>query len=409
VCLIAMDANGVWLIHGFTTNPKILADALNEVKDQPAGSDRPSKNPEEQLYKTLAGWHSKNGERARAGLEARLNMLRTAVGFEDMTANERIRLTLLSLLEIGNAFVGLPGRKSLIWATAGFPFEVNNVATFQKGALHSSDGLLPLYDQTWHALEEANIAVYPLDVSELVNPAYANPGMGEPLPQHVIVDTHVGNMENFADMTGGKFCDRDTDARKCFQEAAADSADYYLLGIYDKVGTEKPGWRKLNVNSARGGVKIRARSGYYVSAAAHEPPTEKRLMEMALFSAFDYTGLPLNVLLMGVAPGKTPEKRIVHFEYTIPGGGVLVSNESGNHLKLEFGAVARDTSGKMAGSFTKLLEGKLSDAQSREITEKGIAFMGEMELGPGEYALSFAVMDQVNDNTGSVLAPYKVE
>jgi len=51
----------------------------------------------------------------------------------------------------------------------------------------------------------------------------------------------------------------------------------------------------------------------------------------------------------------------------------------------------------------------LSDAQSRQISEKGFAFKGEMELGPGEYALSFAIVDQVNENTGSVLAPYKVE
>lgn len=412
VCLMAIDARGVWLIHGFTTDPKILMDALNEVKQQPSDGDRPPKNPEEQLYKTLDGWHSKNGERVKAGLEARLNMLRMAVGFEDMDEGERIHRTLLSLLEIGNAFIGLPGRKSLIWATAGFPFAANNAAAFEgdwKG--HSSNGqdLLPLYAQTWHTLEEANIAVYPLDVSELGNPAYASAGMGEPLPQHVMVDMHVSNMENFADMTGGRFCDRGMEARKCFEEAAADSADYYLLGIYDKSGTEKAGWRRLGVSTERGGVKIRARSGYYVSAAAQEPPTEKKLMEMALFSPFDYTGLALNIRLTGSAPGKTAEKSMVHFEYTIPGGAVLVSKEDENHLKLEFGAVARDASGKMAGSFTKVVEGKLSDAQIRQISEKGIAFQGEMELGPGEYGLSFAVVDQVNGNTGSVLAPYTVE
>ena len=133
VCLMSIDARGVWVIHGFTTDPKILVDALNELKQQPGDVERPPKNPEEQLYKTLEGWHSKNGERVKAALEARLNMLRVAVGFEYLNANERIRLTLLSLLEIGNAFVGLPGRKSLIWATAGFPFAVNDAAAFEKG------------------------------------------------------------------------------------------------------------------------------------------------------------------------------------------------------------------------------------------------------------------------------------
>ena len=81
----------------------------------------------------------------------------------------------------------------MIWATAGFPFAVNEAATFGKAG-ESSGGvehaLLPLYEQAWRALEAANIAVYPLDVSELTNPGYASAGMGEAAPQHVI-DGHA--------------------------------------------------------------------------------------------------------------------------------------------------------------------------------------------------------------------------
>src|SRR3974377_918382 len=89
-------------------------------------------------------------------------------------------------------------------------------------------GLIPLYQEAWRKLEEANIAVYPLDVSELVNPGYVSAGIGMLQPQHVMVGTHRGNLENFAEMTGGKFCDRSMDAKKCFAEAASDSSDYYL-------------------------------------------------------------------------------------------------------------------------------------------------------------------------------------
>ena len=412
VCLIAIDAKGAWLIHGFTTDPKILMDALNVVKQRPSDLDRPQKNPEEQMYKTVEGWHSKNAQRAQAGVESRLRMLQESVGFEDMAANDRVRLTLQSLLDISNAFVGIPGRKSLIWATAGFPFAVDNAAAFEKSAaLRGSNGpdLLPLYEQAWRALDQANIAVYPLDISGLVDPGYANPGMGEPLPQHVMIDGHVGNMENFADVTGGKFCDRSMNAKKCFELAASDSSDYYLLGIYDKSGAEKPGWRKLSVRTARTDLKIRARSGYYLSATKKEARTEKQLMEMALFSPFDYTGLSFSVRLTGTATGSKPETKKIRFEYAIPPSAVRLSQDNGNQLKIEFGAAARDASGKMVGGFTKVVDGKLGASQAQQVNEKGIVFKGEMELAPGEYALSFAVMDQVNENTGSVSAPYKVE
>ena len=136
---------------------------------------------------------------------------------------------------------------------------------------------------------------------------------------------------------------------KCFEQAANDSADYYLLGIYDKSGTEKPGWRSLSVRSPRR-VQIRARSGYYVTAAAHDAPTDERLMEMALYSPFDYTGLPVSVRLLGTRAASTPDKKLMRFEYAIPGRGDRVE-ENENQLKVEFGAVARDSSGKSGGEF----------------------------------------------------------
>lgn len=412
LCLITVDARGAWLIHGFTSDPKVLAEALSKVKEEKSEQDRPAKNPEEELYKTLAGWHSKDAERAVAGEEARIRMLQSEIGFQDASAGERIRLTLMSLMEIADAFAGIPGRKSMIWATAGFPFEVNDAAAFAKEggrASLGSAGMLTLYEQTWRTLEAANIAVYPLDVSGLINPAYASAGMGEPLPQHVQMDMNVTNLENFADMTGGRFCDRRLDARKCFEVAASDSSDYYLLGIYDKSGTEKPGWRKLSVRPLRQGMHVRARSGYYLGASAREADTDTQLMQKALFSTFEYTGLPLNVRMLRTEAASKPEMRKVSFEYSIPAGAVHVTEEGGGQLKLEFGAAARDSTGKMAGSFSKVLGGKLSETQAKQVREKGIVFHGTMELAPGEYELSFAVMDQVNEHTGSVTAPLKVE
>lgn len=412
LCLITVDARGAWLIHGFTTDPKVLAEALSKVKEEKSEQDRPAKNPEEELYKTLAGWHSKDAERAVAGEEARLRMLRSEIGFQDASTEERIRLTLMSLMEIADAFAGIPGRKSMIWATAGFPFEVDDAAAFAKGGARESAGnagMLTLYEQTWRTLESANIVVYPLDVSGLINPAYVSAGMGEPLPQHVQIDMSVTNLENFADMTGGRFCNRSMDAKKCFEEAANDSSDYYLLGIYDKSGTEKPGWRKLSVRPLREGIHVRARSGYYLGAGPREPDTDSQLMERALFSTFEYTGLPLNVRMLRTEAGSKPGMRKVSFEYSIPAGAVHVNQEGGGQVKLEFGAAARDSTGKMMGSFSKVLGGRISETQAKQVSERGILFHGTMELAPGEYEISFAVMDQVNEHTGSVAAPLKVE
>ncbi len=110
---------------------------------------------------------------------------------------DRVAGTLEALREIGEAFTGIPGRKSIVWATGGFPFEIDDANAF--GA--RDRGLLPAYERAWSALNRANIALYPLDVEELVNPAYVDPRTGHPLPQHLHNNNIVANMEKFAEVT----------------------------------------------------------------------------------------------------------------------------------------------------------------------------------------------------------------
>jgi len=405
LCLIAIDSSGVKLIHDFTTEPAVLMEALKKVKGRAADKDKPATNPEESSYAMGQGLNSKSGTRNAAMEESRLEQLSLFSAMDSLQAKERIGLTLEALREIGEAFAGIPGRKSMIWATGGFPFEIDDASTF---GLRNRD-LLPAYEQAWRALNEANISVYPLDVSDLVNPAHVGAGIGRPQPQHVHVDMHIANMENFATVTGGKFCDRSWDAKKCFDQAAKDSSDYYLLGIYDRGGTAKPGWRKLSVRSMRAGLQVRARTGYYMGGAAQEKPDEKIEIEKALLAPFDYPALPMTVKITGTAASTNKGAKTVAFVYAVPGAGISVEAQNGNQLRLEYAALARDSAGKIMGSYSKVIGGKLSEAQALQVREKGVLFTGTMDLAPGEYSLSFVVKDEVNDKLGSVTAPLKVE
>jgi VWFA-related protein len=405
LCLLAIDSGGVKLIHDFTTEPAVLMEALKKVKGRAADKDKPEANPDEPNYLTGQGLNSKSASRNAAMEQSRLETLSLFSAVDSLQAKQRVGLTLEALREIGEAFAGIPGRKSMIWATGGFPFDIDDAAEF---GLRNRD-LLPAYEQAWRALNQANIAVYPLDVSDLVNPAHVGAGVGRPRPQHVHVDMHIANMETFAAATGGKFCDRSWDARKCFDQAAKDSSEYYLLGIYDRGGTEKPGWRKLSVRSMRAGLQVSARTGYYMGGAAQEKLDEKVEIQKALLAPFDYPALPMTVKITGTAPSSNKGTKIVAFVYAVPGAGITVEAENGNQLRLEFAALARDGAGKMQGSFSKVISGKLSEAQATQVRERGVLFTGTMELAPGEYSLSFVVKDEVNDKLGSIGAPFKVE
>jgi VWFA-related protein len=103
VCLIAVNAKGAWLLHGFTTDPKVLLEALNKVKHERTEMDAPARNPEEEIYRMVQGTYTKNAGADAAMAASRLNILEMESTFQDVGAGERIRLTLLSMLEIANA------------------------------------------------------------------------------------------------------------------------------------------------------------------------------------------------------------------------------------------------------------------------------------------------------------------
>jgi VWFA-related protein len=399
ICLIAIDQTGVRLIHDFTTDPAILVEALKNLKQQHSSRDEPEKNPIEETFRMAQGWHAK-GNAGIAGAINRLETLKLANAVQSQEQGYGIGFTLEALREISEAFVGIPGRKSMIWATAGIPFELDDVSSFK---VHNRT-MLPAYERTWRALNRANIAVYPLDVERLVNPGYVDPGVGHPLPQHGPLQTNLANMERFAEVTGGQFCDRSKDAESCFHEAVNDSSDYYLIGIYETAEDAKPGWHKLSVKLLRPDVQVRARTGYYVGEEQDKGKQVQEEMELALTSPIDYSGVPLTVKWSPVKESATPGKKKVEFLFALPPGTATIDAEHGNHISLEFAALAKSGTGAPQQTFSKGVEGDLSAATLEQVRKKGVTMPGQLELGPGEYTLTFVVRDALSHQIGSVTA-----
>jgi VWFA-related protein len=399
ICLIALDQTGVRLIHDFTTDPAVLAEALKSLKEQHSARDEPERNPIEDTFRMAQGWHAK-GNAGIAGAINRLETLKLANAVESQEQGYSIGFTLEALREIGEAFVGIPGRKSMIWATAGIPFELDDVSRFNV----RNRTLLPAYERTWRTLNRANIAVYPLDVEGLLNPGYVNPGVGQPLPAHGALQTNRANMERFAEVTGGQFCDRSKDAESCFHEAVSDSSDYYLIGIYETAEDARPGWHKLSVKLLRPDVEVRARSGYYVGEEQAQGKQVQEEMELALTSPIDYSAVPLTVRWSPVTDSLTPGKKKVEFLFALPAGTATIDTEHGNHISLEFAALAKSGTGAPQQTFSRGVEGNISAATLQQVQKKGVTMPGALELGPGEYTLTFVVRDNLTRQIGSVSA-----
>ena len=134
ICLITIDIDGVKVLHDFTTDPSVLSEALKDVTGHTSPKEAPQQDPNSFLR------FSGHGQRADAPAdlriaaeENRLELLRLTTKAQELAASQRVHLTLDALHQIAEAFTGIPGRKSLIWATAGVPVQIDGVQRSPNG------------------------------------------------------------------------------------------------------------------------------------------------------------------------------------------------------------------------------------------------------------------------------------
>src|SRR5262249_31214115 len=116
VSLIVLSREGVHLVHHFTSDRQELLATLGRVKR--------SQNPvaEEPTTAYLTNGTDKLSRILQDFGQFQVGSEQSAYSLERRTL---ITLTMQSMEQIANAFAGFPGRKTLVWAGAGFPFTIN--------------------------------------------------------------------------------------------------------------------------------------------------------------------------------------------------------------------------------------------------------------------------------------------
>ena len=327
-----------------------------------------------------------------------------------------IETTMNAFLGIAWSLSGIPGRKSLIWATGGFPFTISNPAAVPGGYLSA------LYERTMQALTAAQISVYPVDVRGLINTAPTGDASqsrvrtGPALAQQIsnrswLQQSSIDTLNEFADMTGGKAFYNTNDLASSFKRAADDASSYYLVGYYLDKSNNHAGWRQLKVKVDKKDTEIRARKGFFVTnATIHLERTRTSDLSYALTSPIEGTGVPLTLTWLGTS-GDGAKKR-AEFQIQLPPNSVsLEGSEGQNHLNFDFAAAVFDNHGKKGQpplTIGKTITTAVPDAQMAVLRNNGIGMKNAIELGPGQYTVRVVIRDNVTGKIGSVTAPLTV-
>lgn len=416
--LFVLTRTGLNVIHSFTTDPRVLMAAVRQVRHS---NDKFVDQPNDVSLNFNAADMS---EVTQEEAEIQQMSLALAQNVSSMQQKMAIVDTLDSMQQVARAFAGIPGRKSLVWATGSFPLNVSDPSTMllQPAEFSATAGrdnlrdLLPMYEQTWNLLNDANIAVYPVDVRGLMGPVIAdtttqqvNNGAMGTTTDSAQLDS-IDAMKIFAQATGGKAFYDSNNLVEGFREAAADNSSYYVLSYYLDRSKERSGWQKLTVKVKREGVKVRARSGFFMTNAAGDPNVSRqRDLGVALRSPVDFTAIPIVLKWTNIGQGPDSNYRKVDFSVTLPPHSIYVDSKDGNHVRLEYVAVVRTQDGKQVGSLqAHALEANLKPDQAEAIQNEGYTYRNSMEVPPGDYTVRFVVRNGVTGETGSLAAALKV-
>jgi VWFA-related protein len=422
--LFGLRGSGLKQLHPFTTDTGVLIAALKKVREQ-VGQDEINEQSAAIVGDMAADLQTSTNETAQQVGSFLNDQSATMNAFQQ---RESIRTTLTAMTQIARAYGAIPGRKTLIWASGGFPFLIDDPQSFARMGTDMTDK----YEETWKALAEAQVAVYTVDVTGLsgsTNTASGNfdsrrsaagirPGTRMSVGSAMNIPYDKGAEKNatlcaMADATGGIPCVNTNDLEKCFAQALDDSRAYYLLGYYLPADDQKPGWRKLRIEVDAPGAHVRARKGFYVSAPSVDTPeTREKEIANAVRSPVEFTGVRINVREEPVNANSKPAvaaKSFREFTVGVLGDSLTVDVQNGNAVDLTLLAVAYDAGSKSAAQSELHVASKLTPERLEKLRKSALGVKQSLELGPGKYTVRFAVRDNLNGEIGSVEYPLEVK
>jgi VWFA-related protein len=412
MCLLALTGSGLTLLHDFTDDPKVLAEGLGKVRTNSAPL----------IHETLTDAHHPTGD----GLAKALTMLiRGQLQGEAQLASLETKaaasITVQALQQIAKGFRGLPGRKSLIWASSGFPFSLSPSSALMcepACPVHGRDEMQSAYDNLWKMMNDAQIAIYSVDLRSADSSLFMTAGgvrpsdMGDPQfdsdaqAQSRMQDTN-STLQLFAENTGGKAFLGGGNLVQSFRQATQDDSSYYMLGYYVSRTGAKLGWHPISVTISRRGAHARYRNGFLLSRDT-STPTAQQDIKLALISPLDFAGVPVSVTWSGTEAGKSAEKTRVRFDLVMPANFASVDESDQNHMVVDIAAVARNPEGNVVAELSQRIDSHLKSDGLEQIQQHGMTYRGGLLLPPGVYNVRFVVRDSLGNRTGSVAAPVTV-
>jgi VWFA-related protein len=392
------------VIQDFTGSPSPLIEALRKYSGQPTTASNPQ--PQTQIQPPSSNGKSENfAQQLSAGLLDMTNLPPPNWGDPF--------LVLHAIQAIAQHLAGLPGRKSLIWATGRVPLpgilHDRLTLTMPHIGLGENYAFEEEVQSTIRSLNEADVAIYPVNARGLfAGPAYdarasrANPDVAQDL---IAMYGPTQGMIYWASHTGGEAFHDDNNLTRAIRRAMDDCQLTYAFSYHPNDARWKGEYHNLKVRVDRKHVQVRYRLGYYATSG-EAMPKAKPLAELksAAESPLDETEVGLTVRILPV--GSMPTARF-KAQIQVSTRGIAFQSANGRKkASFEIWAGQYSSQGRLLRGLSNNVSVDLSENEYQQIQARGgFPISLEDKVEPQTWQLRIAVRDAATGALGSVRVP----
>lgn len=417
--LYTLGAN-LRVLQDFTNDSAALLEAISRFQSHESPQASGSEPPPPPKSLVIITPNTGNAPNAQAGSTSILVGLEdyvheAAQQSADFYSMDRTLRTMDALKAIANRVARIPGRKSLIWVSASFPFTVGMGVANRANVTRGQRSFGPELERAEQVLNDANLAVYPVDARGLMGTFTAQAmagatasaearrpdspsiqGMGEVTPTS---DT----MEELAGETGGRAFYGSNDILGSVRRALDDSRVTYALAYYPSELKWDGSFHEIKVKVNRGGVRVLARRGYFANAQKPASSNERGdELRNAALSPLDSTAVGLIVR----ATAEPASHLVLDLTVVVDPLTLNFAEKEARRLggvDLLFAQLGRE--GEMLKGLDQPINLRLTSEEYQQVVKDGLSISGRLQLVAGANRLRVVARDANSGVLGSTTIP----
>jgi len=400
------------VLQSFTSDPAVLKAAV--TKALKAGAPLSALPGNDQHSLSLAAFDANQGQESDS-IQALEDVERRQYA-DDMDV--RVMTTLDALKTIAKYLHAYQGRKNLVWVSGSFPTVLwpdpdlgTRYAQFRDSRDYQKE-----MQAAAHALDDAQISVYPVDARGLQviqvmtasqRPVLRGAAAGRTMGAQISRESQARmqtqlTMNTLAEDTGGRACENTNDLSGCAQAALRDSSSYYELAYVPQDTKWDGSFHKISVKTRRSGTNLAYRRGYFAQDAQQlaSQQTTNELLRDACREFLPSTAIAMTAQLM-------PPDRADRSRYLVSisqGENGLGAEGQPAKLTATMATCAYDADSKSFKFLTTDVSETFSDAAYQSFEANGVRKYVEVPTA-GTSRVRVAVVDMASGLVGALDIP----